>query len=174
MHVHFLKPHACRCTYTCTHTQTQAQTQTQTQTQTLTLALTLTPALALTLTLTRTNTNTKTKTQTHTNTCAGLQSELRNLMFFYTRAHHRKNAHHSIAGTQIGVPICFTEYPQTSSLAAELWIPCCRLLTTEHKLPPRILGDRSYTHTGRGSNQIGFHPWYGCVAGISSELASGA
>ena len=28
------------------------------------------------------------------------------------------------AGTQIGVPICFTEYPQLSSLAAELWTPC--------------------------------------------------
>ena len=36
--------------------------------------------------------------------------------------------HHTseIAGTQIGVPICFTEYPQLSSLAAELWTvaPC--------------------------------------------------
>ena len=33
----------------------------------------------------------------------------------------------SKAGTQIGVPICFTECPQLSSLAAELWIPCCPL-----------------------------------------------
>ena len=32
-----------------------------------------------------------------------------------------------LAGTQIGVPICFTEWPQLSSLAAELWIPCCPL-----------------------------------------------
>ena len=31
------------------------------------------------------------------------------------------------AGTQIGVPICFTEIPQLSSLAAELWSPCCPL-----------------------------------------------
>ena len=34
----------------------------------------------------------------------------------------------TLAGTQIGVPICFTEYPQPSSLAAELWTPCCPLL----------------------------------------------
>ena len=33
-----------------------------------------------------------------------------------------------IAGTQSGVPDCFTEYPQPSSLAAELWTPCCPLL----------------------------------------------
>ena len=32
------------------------------------------------------------------------------------------------AGTQIGVPICFTEYPQLSSLAAELCTPCCVMI----------------------------------------------
>ena len=30
-------------------------------------------------------------------------------------------------GTQIDVSICFTEYSQLSSLAAELWTPCCPL-----------------------------------------------
>ena len=37
------------------------------------------------------------------------------------------------AGTQIGVPICFTEYPQLSSLAAEPWTPCCPLLVAKER-----------------------------------------
>ena len=50
------------------------------------------------------------------------------------------------AGTQIGVPICFTEYPQLSSLAAELWTPCCPLPVRSGGGKPFVQG---WTHTGR-------------------------
>ena len=50
----------------------------------------------------------------------------------------------TLAGTQIGVPICFTEYPQPSSLATELWTPCCPL----HYFAIRnSLISEVYTHT---------------------------
>ena len=48
------------------------------------------------------------------------------------------------AGTQIGVPICFTEYPQLSSLAAELWTPCCPLPDWSGRRKPFVQG---WTHT---------------------------
>ena len=48
------------------------------------------------------------------------------------------------AGTQIGVPICFTEYPQLSSLAAELWTPCCPLPMRKSVGRPFVQG---WTHT---------------------------
>ena len=48
----------------------------------------------------------------------------------------RKNAMHSLAGTQIGVPTCFTEYPQPFSLAANLWIPCCPCIYSETRTIP--------------------------------------
>ena len=53
-------------------------------------------------------------------------------------------------GTQIDVSICFTEYSQLSSLAAELWTPCCPLffnsacMTTWMNIP---LGTGFDTHT---------------------------
>ena len=53
-------------------------------------------------------------------------------------------------GTQIDVSICFTEYSQLSSLAAELWTPCCPLSfnsackTTWMNIP---LGTGFDTHT---------------------------
>ena len=50
------------------------------------------------------------------------------------------------AGTQIGVPICFTEYPQLSSLAAELWTPCCPLPDWSGRRKPFVQG---WTHTSR-------------------------
>ena len=50
------------------------------------------------------------------------------------------------AGTQIGVPICFTEYPQLSSLAAELWTPCCPLPDWSGRRKPFVQG---WTHTHR-------------------------
>ena len=50
------------------------------------------------------------------------------------------------AGTQIGVPICLMECPQLSSLAAELWIPCCPLLETREK-EPFGTGLDTHTHT---------------------------
>ena len=61
--------------------------------------------------------------------------------------------HHTceIAGTQIGVPICFTEYPQLSSLAAELWTPCWPLLQIKSRRKRQIQEDpynsKGYTHT---------------------------
>ena len=52
------------------------------------------------------------------------------------------------AGTQIGVPICFTEYPQLSSLAAELWTPCCPLPVRSGGGKPFVQGwTHTHTHT---------------------------
>ena len=62
------------------------------------------------------------------------------------------------AGTQIGVPICFTEYPQLSSLAAEPWTPCCPLLVAKERSrwwrkgeggKPLEPGCDTHTHTRR-------------------------
>ncbi len=49
---------------------------------------------------------------------------------------NRTEFHHfmKLAGTQIDVSICFTEYSQLSSLAAELWTPCCPLLVCDNIL----------------------------------------
>ena len=46
------------------------------------------------------------------------------------RKQTEQSFHHfmNLAGTQIDVSICFTEHSQLSSLAAELWTPCCPLL----------------------------------------------
>ena len=54
-----------------------------------------------------------------------------------------------LAGTQIGVPICFTESPQLSSLAAELWIPCCPLLVKLRKEEKQDPLEQGLTHTHR-------------------------
>ena len=52
------------------------------------------------------------------------------------------------SGTQIGVPICFTECPQPSLLAAELWIPCCPLrLSVGRKNPSKQGLTHTHTHT---------------------------
>ena len=57
-----------------------------------------------------------------------------------------------LAGTQIGVPICFTESPQLSSLAAELWIPCCPLLVKLRKEEKQDPLEQGLTHTQTGTH----------------------
>ena len=63
----------------------------------------------------------------------------------------------TLAGTQIGVPICFTEYPQPSSLAAELWTPCCPLLLLSDQNPQLRIRLYAHTHT-RKSRPHPAHP----------------
>ena len=68
-----------------------------------------------------------------------------------TEFHHFMN----LAGTQIDVSICFTEYSQLSSLAAELWTSCCPLLVCDNILNSWIIMktwnkcslEQSVTHT---------------------------
>ena len=60
-----------------------------------------------------------------------------------------------LAGTQIGVPICFTECPHLSSLAAELWIPCCPLLARS-----RNPLEQGLTHTGSRNRRRCMRRWH--------------
>ncbi len=74
-----------------------------------------------------------------------------------TEFHHFMN----LAGTQIDVSICFTEYSQLSSLAAELWTSCCPLLVCDNILNSWIIMktwnkcslEQSVTHTHTHKNK---------------------
>ena len=56
---------------------------------------------------------------------------------------------------QIGVPIGITEYPQLSSLAAELWTPCCPLrVKVKIKQSNRIPVIPRGTHTAQPGHVV--------------------
>ena len=71
-----------------------------------------------------------------------------------------------IAGTQIGAPICFAEYPESS---AELWTPCCPLhemssSTQRQPSPPKTLSFESglpRTHPPKRESPA-FAPFHRC------------
>ncbi len=78
------------------------------------------------------------------------------------RKQTEQSFHHfmNLAGTQIDVSICFTEYSQLSSLAAELWTPCCPLLVCNYNITwNKCSLEQSVTHTQRHSGQKTLKKW---------------